>query len=203
MKNKGIALAGLLATVCVGLAACSSSSKSDSSTGPATTAGSSGAALGSAAPAGNTGGSTKGRAADACNLVSADQIAAALGDKIDPKPVSQGSADGSICLWSYAKDSKAAAGNSLAVQVISEKPTAEVETKYLQPARSQGQHIDGLGLPAYGFESKPGDDGDDTEGEPAQLVVDGGSSYLLGVFAQDEHLKLAQLVPIAKAALAH
>jgi hypothetical protein len=199
MTTRGIAVAGLLVTATVTLTACGSGSQKHDPSPPPPAKGNSATATGPAsAPAQGDGRATP--ADGACQLVSTSQVAAALGSAIEAKPTQQSSANGSQCLWIYADGSPASErGESTAVTLIVGKASADTKSKYLDPMRAQGQPIAGLGLPAYGTEGTPEDDG---EGDPAQIAVDGGS-WTLEVSAMDDELKVAQLVPIAKAALAH
>jgi hypothetical protein len=65
--------------------------------------------------------------------------------------------------------------------------------------RTHGKKIDGLGLPAFGMEAYDADNS-------AGFLVDGGSwAMIVGADDGSEptRLTIAQLTPIAKAALAH
>ena len=184
MKRKGAAGACLLVALSVGLTACSSSSKKDD---PGTQPGI--AATDDTHPTSQQpdGGGKSMPKGDACALVSVAQVAAATGYEVDPKPTGTTGKGESVCDWTFTKEAEA--GITLALAPMTAKVKADIAA-----ARPKIKTVDGLGFPAYGGEVGQIDDG-------AELIIDAGS-WVLTVQASGPDLKVAQLVPIAKAALA-
>jgi hypothetical protein len=212
MKTTGIALAGLLATASIGLAACSSGGKADSA--PPANNGGTGQTTGAPIQAPTTSGTetagdagsdtsssdTSGGGASmptgkACQLVTVDQVAAATGHKIGPPQDATGDTLRDTCTWQFT-DSDHQSSVSL---VVGNKASDASSNETVNMLRTHGKKIDGLGLPAFGIEAYDEDNG-------AGLVVDGGSwAMILGADdgSESTRLTLAQLTPIAKAALSH
>ena len=182
MKRKSAVGACLLIALSVGLTACGSSSKKDDPGTPPGIAATddkhptSQQADGSSMPAGS-----------ACKLVSSTEIAAATGQHVDPRPMDTTDKGLSTCGWLFTDQAEAG------IDLVVGSMTAQVRTA-IDSTRGKAKRIDGLGQPAYGAEATDADD--------AQLFVDGGS-WFLSVEAGGQELKVAQLVTIAKAALAH
>jgi hypothetical protein len=128
----------------------------------------------------------------ACELVSLDQVASATGHKIesDPPPLDTADKGQSLCSWTFSDQSD---DNGVTLTL---GPSTAAAKAQIQKERSAARHVSDLGIPAYGIEA--GELGADN----ASLEVDAGS-WFMTVEANDPQLKVAHLVPIAKAALAH
>lgn len=185
MKRKSAAGACLLVALSVGLTACSSSSKTADPGRPPGNAATDDKHPTSQQP--DSGGKAIPKG-DACALVSVAQVAAATAHDVDPKPISNAGNGASVCDWVFSNEAEA--GITMVVAPMSEKIKADIGA-----ARGKIKAVDGLGFPAYGGEAGQIDDG-------AELIVDAGS-WVLTVQASGPELKVAKLVPIAKAALAH
>jgi hypothetical protein len=129
---------------------------------------------------------------DACKLVTKDEVAAATGRSVED-PDDLGQSVKRICFWRFANQ-----GNDYGVSVGVGQRSSEAVAA-LDVARSRGaKEVPGLGVPALGSEG--GSVEEDSAG--ADLTADVGT-WILVLRNSDPAGKLAQLVPIAKAALAH
>jgi hypothetical protein len=186
------ASAGLLAALAIGLAGCNSGSNSHPdatqpapSTSTSTSTSSSKSAPTKPVPSGIRPIAPE----EACNVVSDDAVAAAVGRKVNPGR-GEGGANASVCRWSFLDQ------DDHNVTLTIGRTSTEGEA-LINEARSKGQPVVGLPVPAYGrtIDNK-------SAGGGAQLIVD-VSAWYLDFEIDDPNAKPTALVPLAKAALAY